>query len=41
MQVLEGAGAEPGFAPPQVRRADAHGALELGPFGVALVYVQG
>ena len=36
-QVLEGVGAEPGFAPPVTRALRADGSLELGPFGVALV----
>ena len=36
--VLEGVGAEPGFAPPVSRRMGAHGELHLGPFAVALVY---
>ena len=38
-EVLEPAGAEPGFAPPSVRRADAHGRILLQPYAVALVSV--
>ena len=35
--VLEGAGQEPGFNPPQPRAPDASGALQLGSFAVAIV----
>ena len=35
--VLEGAGLEPGFNPPQPRAPDASGALQLGSYAVAIV----
>lgn len=37
VEVLEGAGPEPGFNPPMLRRTDASGRMSLGPFGVAIV----
>ena len=37
VEVLEGAGPEPGFNPPVLRRADARGRMQLGPFGMAIV----
>ena len=40
-EVLEGVGEEPGMAPPKLRAADASGTLALGPFGIALVSLDG
>jgi hypothetical protein len=39
IHVLEASGAEPGFQPPTLRRADTNGRFPLGPFAVALVTI--
>ena len=37
LQVLEGLGSQPGYVPPSIRRTDADGRFQLGPFAVALL----